>query len=122
VKVIQRLLDVERGLVSVLGTGVEAEADWNQLGSPETYLGYERSEQFASPGGVAFEARRDYQLPHRLGLNSWAISGEWTIGRESIILDRAGGSIVYRFRARDAHLVLAHRARDPIPFPRHAGR
>lgn len=115
-RVIQRLLDIERELVSVAGIGVEAEADWNQLGSPETYVGYERSAQFASPGGAAFETRRDYQLPEQLGLNQWALSGEWTIGRESIILDRAGGSIAYRFRARDAHLVLSHEADDPIPF------
>jgi len=115
-RVIQRLLDVDRELVSVLGSGVEAEADWNQLGSPETYVGYERSTQFASPGGPAFQARRDYQLPEQLGLNQWALSGEWTIGRESIVLDRAGGSIAYRFRARDAHLVLSHGAPDPIHF------
>jgi thiol-disulfide isomerase/thioredoxin len=115
-RVIQRLLDVERELVSVLGTGVEAEADWNQLGSPETYVGYERSAQFGSPGGAAFEARRDYQLPEQLGLNQWALSGEWTIGRESIVLDRVGGSIAYRFRGRDAHLVLARGAPDPIAF------
>jgi thiol-disulfide isomerase/thioredoxin len=115
-RVIQRLLHLERELVSVVGTGVEAEADWNQLGSPETYVGYERSAQFASPEGAAFEARRDYELPERLGLNQWALSGEWTIGRESVVLDRAGGSIAYRFRARDAHLVLLHGAPDPIPF------
>jgi Thioredoxin like C-terminal domain len=115
-RVIQSLLDVEREPIAVLGTGVEAEADWNRLGSPETYVGYERSRQFASPGGAAFEARGNYQLPEHLGLNQWALSGEWTIGRESVVLDRAGGSIAYRFRARDAHLVLSHGDRDPIPF------
>ena len=115
-RVIQRLLDVERKFVSVAALGVEVEADWNQLGSPETYVGYERSEQFASPGGPAFEERRNYQLPERLELNQWALSGHWTIGRERIILDGAGGSIAYRFHARDAHLVLSPTGRDPIRF------
>ncbi|MBV9424355.1 MAG: redoxin domain-containing protein [Solirubrobacterales bacterium] len=115
-QVIQRLLDVERELVSVQGTGVEAEADWNQLGSPETYVGYERSRQFASPGGAAFEERRSYRLPESLRLNQWALTGEWTVGRENITLDGPGGSIAYRFHARDAHLVLSCKARDPIPF------
>jgi hypothetical protein len=115
-RVIQGLLDVERELVSVQGTGVEAEADWKQLRSPETYVGYERSEQFASPGGAEFEKRRSYRLPERMRLNQWALSGEWTIGREKIILDGGSGSIAYRFHARDAHLVLSSTGRDPIPF------
>lgn len=113
---IQRLLDIERELVSVEGTGVEAEADWDQLASPETYVGYERSGTFASPGGASYDERRGYQLPPSLRLNQWALTGEWRVGRESIRLERAGGSIAYRFRARDAHLVLASGGSDPIPF------
>ncbi|MBV8952823.1 MAG: hypothetical protein JO179_01725 [Solirubrobacterales bacterium] len=115
-RVIQRLLGVERETISVQGTGVEAEADWNQLGSPETYVGYERGEQFASPGGAEFEKRRSYRPPERLGLNEWALTGEWTVGREKITLERAGGSIGYRFHARDAHIVLSSRGPDPLPF------
>jgi thiol-disulfide isomerase/thioredoxin len=115
-RVIQRLLDVERELVSVEGLGVEAEADWNHLRTPETYLGYERSEHFASPDGPAFDERRAYELPERLRINHWAVAGEWTIGREKVVLDQAGGSIAYRFHARDAHLVLSFGAREPIPF------
>jgi thiol-disulfide isomerase/thioredoxin len=92
-RVIQRLLGVERELVSVEGVGVEAEADWEHLRTPETYLGSGRSE----------------------GLR-WSLAGEWTIGRERVVLDQAGGSISYRFHARDAHLVLAHGAPAPIPF------
>jgi hypothetical protein len=114
--VIQMLLDVERELVSVEGLGVEAEADWDHLRTPETYLGYGRGEHFASPGGVAFDERRAYQLPERLRVNHWALAGEWTIGRENVVLDQAGGSIAYRFHARDAHLVLSDEARGPIPF------
>jgi thiol-disulfide isomerase/thioredoxin len=115
-RVIQRLLGVERELVGVEGLGLEAEADWDNLRTPETYLGYERSDQFASPNGAALEERVAYELPERLRFNHWALSGEWTIGREKVVLDQAGGSIAYRFHARDAHLVLSPGAREPIPF------
>ena len=90
--VIQDLLGVERELVSVEGVGVEAAADWDHLVTPETYLGYRR---------------REYPV---------ALTGEWTVGPESVTLDQAGGSIGYRFHARDAHLVLSPGAREPIPF------
>ena len=114
--VIQRLLSVDRELVSVAGLGVEAEADWHHLRTPETYLGYVRGEHFASPGGAAFDDGRAYALPEHLRLNQWALAGEWTIGREEVVLDQAGGSIALRFHARDAHLVLSPGAREPIPF------
>jgi thiol-disulfide isomerase/thioredoxin len=103
-RVIQRLLGVERELVSVEGLGVEAEADWDHLGTPETYLGDGRGE------------RRAYEAPGHLRVNHWALAGEWTVGRENVVLDRAGGSIAYRFDARDAHLVLSRGVQDPIPF------
>jgi thiol-disulfide isomerase/thioredoxin len=91
-RVIQSLLGIDRELVSVEGLGVEAEADWDHLQTPETYLGYARGEGIAS------------------------LAGEWAIGPENVVLDQAGGSISYRFHARDAHLVLSSGARDPIPF------
>jgi thiol-disulfide isomerase/thioredoxin len=115
-RVIQQLLGIEREPVSVEGVGVEAEADWDHLRSPETYLGYARSEHFASPDGTAFDERRAYELSEQLHLNHWALAGEWTIGREKVVLDQAGGSITYRYQARDAHLVLSHGAREPVPF------
>ena len=115
-RVIQRLLGVERELASVQGRGVEAEADWDHLDTPETYLGYARGGQFASPGAAAFDERRAYELPERQRLNRWALAGEWTIGREKVRLDEAGGSIVCRFHARDAHLVLSGGGREPIRF------
>jgi thiol-disulfide isomerase/thioredoxin len=113
-RVIQQLLGVERDLVSAVGLGVEAEADWDHLRTPETYLGFGRSDHFGSPGGAALNERRAYQLPERLRLNHWALAGEWTIGRENVLLEQAGGSIAYRFRARDAHLVLSRETHDPI--------
>jgi thiol-disulfide isomerase/thioredoxin len=115
-RTIQRLLGVERELVSVAGTGVEAEAGWEDLLTPETYLGYGRGERFASPDGVAPDERRAYELLDDLGLNHWALAGESTIGSENVVLDQAGGSISFLFHARDAHLVLSAGAREPIPF------
>lgn len=115
-RLLQRLLDIEREPVSVVGVGVEAQADWRHLRTPETYLGYERGENFASPGGAVFGIRRAYDMPAGLGFNHWALAGEWTVGRENAILERGTGTIAFRFHARDAHLVLSAGARDPIPF------
>jgi hypothetical protein len=69
-----------------------------------------------SPNGAARHERRAYELPAPLPLNHWALAGEWTIGREKVVLDKAGGSIAFRFHARDAHLVLSSRAGNPIRF------
>jgi hypothetical protein len=115
-RVIQRLLGIERALAHVEGTGVEAEADWDHLQTPETYLGYQRGERFALPGGVALVGRNVHELPTRLGVNTWALAGEWMIESEQVSLVRAGGSIVFRFHARDAHVVLSRRAREPVRF------
>ena len=115
-RLIQRLLDIDREPVSVVGAGVEAQADWSNLRTPETYLGYERGQNFASPGGAAFGVRRTYDLPEVLGFNHWALAGEWTVGRENAILEQGAGTIAVRFHARDAHLVLSAGGHDPIPF------
>ena len=113
-RVIQRLLGIERELVSVEGLGVEAEADWDQLRTPETYLGYGAASDSRPRSAPPSTNAGAYELPERLRLNQWALAGEWTIGRERSV-DQAGGSIAYRFHARDAHLVL-HRSGEPIPF------
>jgi thiol-disulfide isomerase/thioredoxin len=101
--IIQRLLGLERELISVEGVGVEAEADWDHLRTAETYLGYRRSERFASPNDAAFDEHRAYALPEHLGFNSWALGGEWTIGAERIVLDGAGGSIALLCKVVTAH-------------------
>ena len=75
-----------------------------------------RGEHFASPGRAAFDERRAYELPVHLRLNQWALAGEWTVGREHVVVERAGGSVAFRFHARDAHLVLSPGAGAPIPF------
>jgi thiol-disulfide isomerase/thioredoxin len=114
--VIQTLLGVERDLLRAVGFGVEAEADWNHLQTNETYLGYERSESLVSPNDAAFGERHAYALPERLRASHWGLAGEWTIGRENVVLSRAGGTIACRFQARDAHLVLSPGDREAIPF------
>jgi thiol-disulfide isomerase/thioredoxin len=117
-RVIQHLLieagngGVGDGFVSVDARGVEAAADLGALRSPETYVGYERAENFVSRDGTINDKRHVYVLPSRLWLNHWALSGDWTIGRQAILLNNAGGQIVYRFHARDLHLILAPSARD----------
>jgi thiol-disulfide isomerase/thioredoxin len=103
--------------VTVQPAGVEAAADWDSLWSPENYLGYERSDNFASPNGAVLGTRHGYAVPGRLRLNHWALSGDWTVGRQTVALHRAGGRIVYRFHARDLHLVMAPPAPgSPVRF------
>ena len=102
---------VGRELVSVQGRGVEAPADWPTLRSPENYVGSERTENFASPGGTGFGERRVYAVPARLLLNHWALAGDWTMKTGHIVLNKAQGRIAYRFHARDLHLVMGPAAR-----------
>jgi thiol-disulfide isomerase/thioredoxin len=110
--VIQRLLaedgnsGIGQELVSVEGGGVEAAADWDSLRSPENYVGYARTENFASPGGVALDMPRVYAAPARLRLNQWALAGDWIVGRQATLLNQANGKITCRFHARDLHLVM----------------
>jgi thiol-disulfide isomerase/thioredoxin len=115
-RVIQKLLGVERDLHPVKGEGVEAEADWAHLRSPETYLGYGRGASLSSPDGVSRNESRVYKRPRRLWSNRWALTGRWTVGPEHVMLDAPGGSVAYRFHARDAHLVLSGGEHDPIRF------
>jgi thiol-disulfide isomerase/thioredoxin len=98
-------------LISVDARGIEAAADWGSLRSPENYVGYERTENFASPGGATPGVSQAYALPSRLGLNQWALSGDWTMGEQATSLNTANGRIVCRFHARDLHLVMGPAAR-----------
>ena len=96
-------------VVSVEGRGIEAAADWASLGTPENYLGYQRTVNFASPGGVA-DQRHAYTVPSRLSLNHWALAGNWTIGKQATVLHQPNGRLVHRFHARDLHLVMGSAA------------
>ena len=116
-KIIQQLLaeagvgGVSRELVSVAARGAEVGADWGSLKSPENYVGYERTENFASPGCAVLDKRRVYAAPARLSLNHWALSGDWTVQKQATVLNKANGRIAYRFHARDLHLVMGPAAR-----------
>ena len=93
--------------VSVDARGVEAAADWDTLRSAETYLGYDRTSGFASSGGLVADRPHDYSAPPRLRRGHWALSGSWTVGRESTGSRQAGALLACRFHARDVHLVMA---------------
>ena len=97
---------IGQDLVSVDPTGVEAAADWDSLRSPENYLGYQRTENFTSADGAVLDTPHVYALPTRLRLNQWALAGDWTVKRQAIVLNAPDGGIVYRFHARDLHLVM----------------
>jgi hypothetical protein len=105
--------DVDEDLVRLVPEGVEAEADWANLRSPETYLGYGRTVGFASPAELAPDERRVYSPPAKLRRNEWALSGDWRIGLVPAVLDEPGGSIRFQFHARDVHLVMGPPAGDP---------
>ena len=92
-------------LVKVNASGAQAPSDLSDVLSPETYVGYERAENFVSPGGAVQDAAHDYAAGDPR-LNEWGLSGNWTVGRENATLDAGDGSIVYKFHARDLHLVL----------------
>jgi thiol-disulfide isomerase/thioredoxin len=116
-RIVQQLLAeagvgvISHELVSVDARGTEVAADWDSLKSPENYVGYERTENFASPGGPVLDKRRVYAVPARLKLNYWALSGDWTMQKGLTVLNKPNGRIAYRFHARDLHLVMGPAAR-----------
>jgi hypothetical protein len=111
-RIIQGLLaergraDAARAPASVNADARETAADWANLKSPENYLGYARTENFASPGGPAPDTARVYAAPPRLRLNQWALAGDWTMGQQPAAANAANGRIACRFHARDLHMVL----------------
>ena len=110
-EIIQKMLkdagnkDVPGGLVTVNASGAQAAADTSDVKSPETYVGYDRGNHFVSPGGVVADKGHTYAAGEPQ-LNEWSLTGNWTVGPERAQLDDKDGSIVYRFHARDLHLVL----------------
>jgi thiol-disulfide isomerase/thioredoxin len=104
-RVVQRLLGLDDELLSPALEGLEAQADWANLQSPETYLGYEQAQNFVDADGA------------ELKLNQWALSGDWTVEGGKSVLNRAGGGIAFRFHARDVNLVMGPPARgESVPF------
>jgi thiol-disulfide isomerase/thioredoxin len=116
-RVIQQLLGetnmsgISRELVSVDGRGAEVAADWDNLNSGENYVGYERTENFASRGSTVLDEPHVYAAPEKLALNHWGLSGNWTVQKNAILLNQANGRIAYRFHARDLHLVMGPKTR-----------
>jgi thiol-disulfide isomerase/thioredoxin len=110
--VIQRLLaetgngTLARGLTSVAPNGFELAADWSDLKSPESYVGYARADAFASPGGAVPDKRHHYSVPARLELNHWGVAGDWTFGKDAAVSNAANGRMAYRFHARDLNLIM----------------
>ena len=110
-QVIQQLLaeagdkNVPTGLVAVNASGAEAASAKSNVKSPETYVGYDRADHFVSPGGVVQDASHVYAAG-TAALNDWSLVGDWTIGNERAQSNAKDSAIVYRFHARDLHLVL----------------
>ena len=125
-KVIQQLLaeaghanaeNVPVGLTSAGAQGVEAAADNDDMKSPETYIGYWRAQHFASPGGETQNKPHAYTAPVQPALNDWGLEGKWSVSAERATLAAASGGIVYRFHARDLHLVLGpNKDGKPVRF------
>ncbi|MGH9485252.1 MAG: cytochrome c biogenesis protein DipZ, partial [Terriglobales bacterium] len=104
------------GFVRDTGSGAEAAADASQIGSPETYIGYARGERFDSPQRLRTDQTATYSAPLRASLNQWGLAGTWHVGAEMAVLEKAGGEVIYRFHARDLHMVLGSGTGKPIRF------
>jgi cytochrome c biogenesis protein CcdA/thiol-disulfide isomerase/thioredoxin len=119
-RVIQQLLkengatSLSESTIDMSATGVEAAPASEKARSPETYIGYVRAEHFASAEPLSQDARKVYTPRERLSLNQWALGGNWKVGEESAVLQAASGTVVFRFHARDLHLVLGP-AKDGKP-------
>jgi cytochrome c biogenesis protein CcdA/thiol-disulfide isomerase/thioredoxin len=94
------------GMGGATAVGVQAPPDEAHDQSPETYVGYRRADNFASPGGFAQDRPHAYSAPSALKLNQWALGGSWNVDPEKAVLGASGGKIEFRFYARDLHLVL----------------
>jgi cytochrome c biogenesis protein CcdA/thiol-disulfide isomerase/thioredoxin len=122
-RVIQQLLkengatSLAAGTINVSATGVEAAPAGGGVRSPETYIGYKRAENFASVQALAPDSRKVYTPLARLSLNQWALGGSWTVSPESAVLQASSGKVVFRFHARDLHLVLGpSKSGKPVRF------
>ncbi|WP_186068883.1 cytochrome c biogenesis protein DipZ [Burkholderia gladioli] len=97
---------VPLGIDGPAASGAQAAADNADMRSPETYVGYARAENFSSPGGQLHDREHDYAAPAQPGLDDWGLAGAWNVAEQQATLAKPGGRIVYRFHARDLHLVL----------------
>jgi cytochrome c biogenesis protein CcdA/thiol-disulfide isomerase/thioredoxin len=111
-QVIQQLLKEKgaslknAGLVQVNGAGAQAAPDSRDVASPETYIGYERAQHYASPESIKQDKAQNYSAPVRPTVNQWGLVGSWSVSGEHATLNTAPGKVIFRFHARDLHLVL----------------
>lgn len=118
--VLQRLLkeagarNLDTAITPVVGQGPEAAADWASLKSPETYVGYSRAKRFASPGGIVRSERHVYTAPLQLRDNQWALDGDWTMAQEAARSNKGSARVLFRFHARDVHLVMGSSMDRPV--------
>ncbi|WP_296599644.1 redoxin domain-containing protein [Phenylobacterium sp.] len=122
-RVIQQLIAaagrsrVDDPILPIAGGGVQAAPDWEDLGSPETYVGHAKAERFAGPGSLRADVARAYEAPARLPLNEWSLAGRWVVRPEYAEVAEPSGAIAFRFHARDLHLVMGPGAdNQPIRF------
>ena len=104
------------GLSAIKAVGIQAAPDEAHDQSPETYVGYGRAENFASPGGFVQQQLHRYSAPAAFKLNQWALSGTWNVDPEKAVSGAAGGKIIFHFYARDLHLVLGPGGGKPVRF------
>ncbi|HSS60676.1 MAG TPA: redoxin domain-containing protein [Candidatus Limnocylindrales bacterium] len=98
--------DLRPGLASVEPNGDEVQADWEDLGSPESYLGYDQATGFEAGGRRAWDKSHDYTAPEHLRLNRWGLTGDWTVRSDASALNGQSGRVAYQFHARDVNLVM----------------
>lgn len=122
-RIIQMLLKengatvLDGGTARVSAVGIEAPPDWNDARSSETYIGYDQTQNFASPERLVKDSTASYRLPANLSLNHWGLVGSWNVNTESAVLQSAPGKVAFRFHSRDLHLVLAPtNDRKPVRF------
>jgi cytochrome c biogenesis protein CcdA/thiol-disulfide isomerase/thioredoxin len=122
-EVIQQLLREKNsglktgGFVQVNGSGSQAAPDFNDVASPETYIGYARQQNYASPEKIRQDGPQIYSAPSRLTVNQWGLAGNWNVSDEHATLVAAPGKVIFRFHARDLHLVLGPRQNGkPVRF------
>ena len=108
--------NIAPGFVAVSAAGAQAAPDNEDIQSPETYVGYGRAANFVSPGGAAKDKSHAYSVAGISQLNQWGLTGDWTVGEQRAVLNRKDGGIVYRFHARDLHLVLGTASGSPVRF------
>jgi hypothetical protein len=109
--------NIPGGTVDPQAGGTELAADSQDAASPETYVGYERAANFASPQALAQDTNANYTLPTEFSLNQWGLQGQWNDGAQEAVLNAAPGAVLFRFHARDLHLVLGPAAgNQPVRF------